>query len=239
MSLSHYNTVEDAPHTGIPSSLSSKGTPSLLSKSVTETAIPIPWESTSSRVHSYSNDVTQTVSVATGFSAAEQLLDGDDSIALVSSPTTKSSIYFKDEFISPELRRGVRLLDQGQHCVFEALESLRRGDIKDSDERIMDFKEILPELFCLRTVSHGFGAIVNAIQNAFANRLGAALDEDELLAIEVILASLLREPAMSTERAVEHIMTFEDAGFVVESQVLGGFLDLVELIGKDVDPVNA
>ncbi|HQX55796.1 MAG TPA: hypothetical protein PLP07_07705, partial [Pyrinomonadaceae bacterium] len=64
--------------------------------------------------------------------------------------------------------------------------------------------------------------------NAFANRKGMPLNATDLGAVDELLKSLVREPAMTFEGAVAQIMTFEESGFVVESPTLGGFLDLVE-----------
>lgn len=150
----------------------------------------------------------------------------------------RPSIYFRNEPISDDLRLAVHLLDQGRTFISAALENLQEGRVRDSDERVMDFKNYLPELFCLRTISESFGAVISAIQNALENRQGTLLNETLLMAVDEILKALILEPAMSFERAVEHVMRFEDAGFVVESQTLGGFLDLVEALENEFAPAD-
>ena len=148
--------------------------------------------------------------------------------SLTDAPVERASIYFKREPISNELRRAIYLLDQGRTLIAEAKGMLLDGRVLESDEKVMGFREYLPELFCLRTVSDSFGAVINATQNAFANRKGMPLNATDLGAVDELLKSLVREPAMTFEGAVAQIMTFEESGFVVESPTLGGFLDLVE-----------
>jgi hypothetical protein len=153
--------------------------------------------------------------------------------------TGLTSIYFRDEPISDELRQAVRLLDQGRRRITGALESLEKGDRKESDVQVMDFKEFLPELFCLRTISEAFGAVINSVTIALNNRRSVPLERIQLLALDTILQTLMREPSMTFEQAVTHVMTFEDAGFVVESATLESLLDLVLTIDDELPNADA
>lgn len=240
MSFNYYSTFEDMPNSGITSFRDSKDSASEFSKSVTETPIPVFVRSPySKRTGNAFEEETRVVSGRESLSRSGEGADRVYSEKAVLSGVEASSIYFSREFISVELRRAVHLLDEGRGYITSALEYLHEGDAKNSDERVMDFKELLSELFCLRTISESFGSVILAIQNAIANRQGVALTKDELVAVDEILMALLREPAMSFDRAVEHIMRFEDAGFAVESEVLSGFLDLVEALGKEYAPTDA
>lgn len=148
----------------------------------------------------------------------------------VKSDSDKSirDLYFND-FISPELRTAVKLLEDSQKYVTQALEYVKAKQLKDSDEYIMEFKQSLPELFCCRNISESFGAIINSIQNALSNMKGQPLSEPKVIALSNIITGLLREPAMSFEKAVDYISDFEDADFEVESVGLEGLLMLLEI----------
>ncbi len=171
--------------------------------------------------------------------SSQPILSGEPSSPLLTTGTSieqvvdSPSIYFRSEPISDELRRAVQLLESSRTFISDAIRLLEDGEPLRSDELTMEFKHKLPELYCLRTISESFGIVINAIGNAMENRRGAALDKSELHALNDILSSLLREPAMTFERAVRVVMDFEDAGFVVESHVTTAFLDLVEIFGEE------
>lgn len=147
--------------------------------------------------------------------------------------TSFDKLYFKDEFITSELRTSVSLLKTSQSYVEESLINLQKGKRKESDEKIMQFKQFLPELFCCRTISESFGAIINAIHNALINLRGQPLSEKQIIALHKIITSLLREPAMSFEKAVECVSEFEDVDFEVESVGLENLLKLVEMLDSE------
>jgi len=156
----------------------------------------------------------------------EKLTNKDNSVKTI------RNLYFQDEFITPELRTGIQLLETSQKYITKSLESIRHGKRKESDEFIMQFKAFLPELFCCRTISESFGAVVNAIQNALSNMKGCPLSEKQIVALHEIITGLLREPAMSFEKAVDYVSEFEDADFEVESAGLEGLLKLTEMIDE-------
>jgi len=143
------------------------------------------------------------------------------------------NIYFQDEFITPELRNGFNLLKTSQSFVVKALENIEQGNRKDSDEYIMQFKTSLPELFCCRNISESFGAVINSIHNALSNMKGQPLSKNQIAALHDIINGLLREPAMSFDKAVDYVSEFEEADFEVESVGLQGLLELVEIMNED------
>jgi len=146
---------------------------------------------------------------------------------------TIRNLYFQDEFITPELRTGINLLEISQNYITKSLESIQHRKRKESDEFIMQFKAFLPELFCCRTISESFGAVINAIQNALSNMKGCPLSEKQIVALHEIITGLLREPAMSFEKAVDYVSKFEDADFEVESVGVEGLLKLTEIMDED------
>lgn len=145
---------------------------------------------------------------------------------------TIRSLYFQNEFITPELRTGITLLEFSQSYIAKSLESIQQGKRKESDEFIIRFKEFLPELFCCRDISESFGAVINSIQNALSNMKGRPLSEKQVVALQNIVTGLLREPAMSFEKAVDYVSDFEDADFEVESVGLEGLLKLAEMMDE-------
>jgi len=143
------------------------------------------------------------------------------------------NIYFKNEFITPELRTAINLLEISQNYIFNSLNCIKEGKRKESDEYIMQFKQFLPELFCCRNISESFGSVINAIQNAMSNMKGQPLSEKQIFALQEIITALLREPAMTFEKAVDYVSDFEDADFEVESSGLESLLMLVEMMNED------
>jgi hypothetical protein len=174
------------------------------------------------------SDTKDTVkSGAKDIPTGEKLASKDNSIKTI------RNLYFQDEFITPELRTGINLLEISQSYITKSLESIRQSRRKESDEFIMQFKAFLPELFCCRTISESFGAVINAIQNALSHMSGCPLSENQLIALHEIITGLLREPAMSFEKAVDYVSDFEEADFEVESIGLEGLLKLTEIMDED------
>lgn len=201
-------------------------------KELSKTAFPVTTAFNLSPLEGGLENQTSALGFSTQFRDSEQLTHGK--IDAKFQEASQGSIYFRSEPLSDDLRRGIQLLEEGRALLASALQFIDEGKYKDSDERIMDFKESLPELFCLRTISESFGALINALKNAIDNRNGVPLDRLQISTVEKTLMSMSREPAMSFDRAVEEIMKIEDAGFSVESPVFGSFLDLVEALQQNV-----
>jgi hypothetical protein len=177
------------------------------------------------------DDLSDTKNTAK--SGAKDIPTGEELTSKVNPIKTIRNLYFQDEFITPELRTGINLLEISQNYITKSLESIRQSKRKESDEFIMQFKVFLPELFCCRTISESFGAVVNAIQNALSHMNGCPLSENQLIALHEIITGLLREPAMSFEKAVDYVSDFEEADFEVESVGLEGLLKLTETMDED------
>jgi len=97
----------------------------------------------------------------------------------VSSPTggemAIEKLYPFQDQLSPQFATAITLLNTAENNAQEALESFRNGDIIGSDNAIMQLHALLPELFCCRDIGEGFGALINAIYYALANRKGEPL----------------------------------------------------------------
>jgi len=190
-------------------------------------------DSTSSAVDDKLNKSKNTVgNRLENTSTGENFLNSDAPVRTI------RNIYFQSEFITPELRTAINLLETSQNYIEEAINSIQQGKRKDSDEYIMQFKELLPELFCCRTISESFGAVINAIHNAMSNMKGQPLSEGQIVALKEIITALLREPAMSFDKAVDCVSDFEDADYEVESAGLEGLLKLVEMMNEDEMELN-
>lgn len=149
------------------------------------------------------------------------------------------NIYFQDGFVTRELKTGINLLESSQELISKSIQSFREGKRKDSDEFVMEFKAFIPELFCCRTISESFGAVIKSIGTALSNMKGTPLSEPQLMALSNIITTLLREPAMPFMKAVAYISEFEKADFEVESVGLGSLLKLVEMMDNpEVEIVN-
>jgi hypothetical protein len=125
---------------------------------------------------------------------------------------------YDTQYVSLEFRNASRLLKEAQDYINQSIEYFQQGDMFASDDAINHLHALLPELFCCRNLSESFGTIINSILHALRNRKGLALNENQLFALRRILESVRDAPFMRYDKAIDLIMDFEDAGFVVEPQ---------------------
>ena len=118
--------------------------------------------------------------------------------------------------LRPELSIAFTLLDEGLKHISDAIEMEMEGDLISSDDAIHRLQALLPELFCCRSISDGFGSIVNAIYHSISNMHGSPLDASQLQAIKRALSRISTEPFLEFGEAVDEIMAIEDVGFEVE-----------------------
>jgi len=151
------------------------------------------------------------------------------------NPSKNKDIPTKDlyplrEEHSPVLTSAFRLLEEGSKQIEEAIKMDRDGDRIGSDNALMSFHALLPELFCCRSLSDGFGAIVNAMFHGINNFDGNPLNGQQLQALLNTLGRIQTEPFLEFNEAVEQIMTMEDVGFIVEPRE---FEYLSELLNEE------
>ncbi len=126
------------------------------------------------------------------------------------------SLYPLSRELRPELAIAFSLLNEGLKHVTDAIDAERKGDRISSDDAIHRLQALLPELFCCRSISDGFGSIISAVYQSLANMQGAFVNAGQLQAIKKALNRIDTEPFLQFEEAVNEIMSLEDAGFEVE-----------------------
>jgi hypothetical protein len=125
-------------------------------------------------------------------------------------------LYPLSHELRPELSVMFVLLSEGLKHVSDAIDMQNSGDVISSDDAIHRLQALLPELFCCRSISDGFGSIINAIYHSINNMHGNPLGSKQLHAVQRVLNRISTEPFLEYGEAVDEIMTLEDAGFEVE-----------------------
>jgi hypothetical protein len=163
-----------------------------------------------------------------------RISSGDDSLTAIAAPTLDEHAVRIDtnSDISPDtliqtkelyplpsniLLTAFNLLEEGLSIIDEAIVQESCNDIAASDDAVMRLQVILPELFCCRSLSDGFGATVLAIYYSLHNMEGNPLNSSQLKAIKAVIKRLKTEPYLAIDEAVDEIMNLDNVGFKTES----------------------
>lgn len=128
---------------------------------------------------------------------------------------------------SPELKAAVRLLQEAEAFVDEALQACRDEDFLAAAIAMQELKALLPELFCCRVIGDGFGATIVALFHSIKNHGDHAFEDGQFVTIRFLVRKLASEPFLSFEEAQKLIDELEDVGFAVESPEIGILADIV------------
>lgn len=137
-------------------------------------------------------------------------------------------LYSASTEATPALHRVFSLLEEVERALEDARRELHEDEMIAADNAIQTARAILPELFCLRSIGDGYGAVINAVQNACDHPANVPLGRPAVAAIAAAIREVRRRPFLSMDDAVELIMRIEDKGVVVEPpalQFLAGWLD--------------
>jgi hypothetical protein len=126
------------------------------------------------------------------------------------------SLYPLSQEVRPELAAAFTLLSEGLKHIANAINAETKGDRISSDDAVHRLQALLPELFCCRSISDGFGSIVSAVYQSLANMQGGFVNSGQLQALKKALSRIDTEPFLEFGEAVDEIMTLEEAGFEVE-----------------------
>ena len=138
------------------------------------------------------------------------------------------ALYPASSVVTPVLHRAFSLLEEVERALEDARRELHEDEVIAADNAIQTARAILPELFCLRSIGDGYGAVINAVQNACDHPANVPLGRPAVAAIAAAIREVRRRPFLSMDDAVELIMRIEDKGVVVEPpalQFLAGWLD--------------
>lgn len=98
----------------------------------------------------------------------------------------------------------------------KALQFLASDMKVEADIELIALRPELQELYCLRSIGSGFSGVVGSLLNAFYNRHGQVFDlaqTDEILAS---INTLLGNPFLPLEDAIEIVNRMEDFGLDVD-----------------------
>lgn len=124
------------------------------------------------------------------------------------------------------LRNAILTLRKALELILQALEALKDDRIIESDNCVMLFGGLLPELFCCRSIGDGYCSIVNAIIIAMENKKGDFLGFDQLQELKKVTTRILNEPFMKFEESINLIDELEEVGFKTSLESLSFVTDI-------------
>lgn len=137
-------------------------------------------------------------------------------------------LYPASSVVTPVLDRALSLLEEAGRALEDARRELHEDEVIAADNAIQTARTILPELFCLRSIGDGYGAVINAVQNACDHPANVPLGGPAVAAIAAAIREVRRRPFLSTDDAVDLIMRIEDEGVVVEPPALQFLADWLD-----------
>ena len=93
------------------------------------------------------------------------------------------ALYPASSVVTPVLHRAFSLLEEVERALEDARRELHEDEMIAADNAIQTARAILPELFCLRSIGDGYGAVINAVQNACDHPANVPLGRPAVAAI--------------------------------------------------------
>jgi hypothetical protein len=121
-------------------------------------------------------------------------------------------LYPALDWAGRELKTVLEILSEVLNHLDKAIAADKDRDALGSDLSFHQVQAILPELFCLRNVSDGLGAVVNAVQIGIENQNGKSLETEQLRAMRRCFYELRETPFLTFDRALEVIEAVESTG---------------------------
>jgi len=155
--------------------------------------------------------------------------EGNDSPGIPQKQISIEELYPEwEEHASAAFRNAMQNLRKSLGFINDALSSEKQGESVAADDSVLHFTQLLPKLFCSRSLGDGFGMIINALMIAIQNRLGNPLETSQILAIKHCLEKLRNQPFMSVEEAVSEVILLEGQGLNPDLPELGHVADIPE-----------
>lgn len=120
----------------------------------------------------------------------------------------------------------LRLLGQAIEAL-DVLANVEDDRPFDVEYQISSVRALLPDLFCCRKLSDGFGQVVVAIWCALSSHGGEPLDRARVNALRKAFVMLKAKPALTAESATDAVMGLEAAGLETEPPELSSLLELL------------
>ena len=95
----------------------------------------------------------------------------------------------------------------------------------EMDQYVQRVQLALPRLFALRSISEGFGLVINSLNIAFVNRRGVPLTEEQLIVVWRVLRELRARPVISLDQGIQQVEQLEEQGLQVDPIEIGELLE--------------
>lgn len=118
----------------------------------------------------------------------------------------------KEEHSSLIFWSAIKNLQKAIGYLTDAINAEKIREHMSADDAILHFTQLLPKLFCSRSLGDGFGIIVNSIMIAIENRKGDPLEPEQILAIKRCVEKLKRQPFLAAEEAIKEVISLEEKG---------------------------
>lgn len=151
------------------------------------------------------------------------------------TPTSVEALYPAPETSRSPFIVALRLLGDAAGHATVAMHLADDGDLLAADDAVQQVQALLPELFCLRSIGDGYGAVVNALIIIFDNQAGRPLAMEQLRAVRAALHTLRSRPRLSIDAAVDAVLDLEKAGLDVNPRQHGAISDLLGALGNARD----
>ena len=137
------------------------------------------------------------------------------------TPMDTASLYSYAGTGTSPIARALVLIEEANEYLSRAIAAAKSNDEIDSDNEAQHFYALLPELFCCRDISEGFGSIINAIYNGLTNQLDREiLTLIQLNKVSQLLTRLQSEPFLEIDQAIDLIIELEESGLNIKPQHL-------------------
>jgi hypothetical protein len=128
----------------------------------------------------------------------------------------------------PYAATAIRILGKALSHLQDAIDAAKIDDWFASDNKVMIFENLLPELFCCRKLGDGFGAVINAVHFALKNRDDESLTIDQISAISGLMERVHQRPFLSFGEAVDQINALRKKGLNPRPTALDKLADITE-----------
>ena len=122
----------------------------------------------------------------------------------------------------------IRLLQAARKYLNEAMESAKREDWFASDNAMMLFENLLPELFCCREIGDGFGLIINDLNVILKNKY-QPFNLSQISIIYNVVTSLYHRPFLDFDQALDKIEVFRKNGLNPDIAELDALAEIPDL----------
>lgn len=129
-------------------------------------------------------------------------------------------LYPVEETRGAELNNSIQLISEALELTNEALETIQEDNIFGSEDAMQRVHLILPELFCCRELGDGFGMIVMGLFHAYKDLNGKPLNKEQICQYQYLLKTLLNEPFLSAEEAINKLVYLEELGLSINPKRL-------------------